>query len=157
MTKWKKVPKCKFQKKNTLTKDYYYNVATVKNDGEQGFGTTFTKEKHALLIHFRCLPTKKATKMENKGHLVQNSPRLRQTGKNQSGQFSRSVAASHWFSIQQFASLIDSHPGCVCQEAEFALLRQYSSSNLVISITRLTFHHKLKETRARSRLSSSPK
>lgn len=34
------------------SKDYYYSYHCYsKNDGKQAFGTTCTKEKHALLIH----------------------------------------------------------------------------------------------------------
>lgn len=84
------------------TKDHYYNYhCNSKNDGKQGFGTTFER-KSMHCWHTLDVSKPKVTKMENKGHLIQHSLWPRQTDKNQSGQFSRYVAASHW---SEFSSL----------------------------------------------------
>lgn len=49
-----------FQQKKVL-RITTINITTIKNNGEQEFGTTFTKQRHALSVHFRCSPTEKTT------------------------------------------------------------------------------------------------
>lgn len=120
--------------------DHYYNEHRQrKNNGKQRFGT-HVQEKHALLIQFRCFPTKRPRRWKTGAPYTKFS--MTETNRQESsGHFSRSVAASHWFSIWQSASLTDSYPACDCiQEAEF--LTHYVSTHL--EITRLTFKYSLR-------------
>lgn len=65
----KKSPKASFRKRaDWLRITTTINTATVKTMTSRDLAPHL-QEKHALLIQFRCLPTKKAMKMKNRGTL----------------------------------------------------------------------------------------
>lgn len=60
--------------KNIVRTTTTANIATVKMMANRDLAPHLQRKSMHCKYTFRCLLTKKATKMENKGHLIRNLP-----------------------------------------------------------------------------------
>lgn len=127
-----------FQQRNIL-RITTVNITTIKTMANRDLAPHLQSTSMHCLYTSDVSQQKRPQKMENKGHLLQTSLRLRQTRKNESGQFRSYVAAK---------SLVWNLPTCISHQQLlwvcsyprswlYHTVYQCLSGNLVISINQV--------------------